>query len=235
VPVYGSGGFTTYDAEQLAEQVTGWREAGCSAMKIKIGESWGSRPDRDLARVCQLREFAGDDVELMVDANGGYTAGQARRIGQQLDELGVVWFEEPVSSDDVDGLALLRGVLTCDVAAGEYIADIREAARLLPGVDCLQLDVTRCGGYTGWLRCAALAAAAGLQVSGHCAPSLHAPVAAALPELRHVEWFADHARLEPLLVDGAPPVVDGALEVPRAPGHGMIISDRAEQWRRRKP
>lgn len=231
VPVYGSGGFTTYDTEQFAEQVAGWREAGCSAMKIKIGESWGTNPDRDLRRVHQLREFAGDDVELMVDANGGYTVGEARRIGQQLDELGVVWFEEPVSSDDVDDLALLRGVLTCDVAAGEYVADLREASRLLPGVDCLQLDVTRCGGYTGWLRCAALAAAGGLQVSGHCAPSLHAPVAAALPELRHVEWFADHARLEPLLVDGAPPVVDGALEVPRGPGHGMIISERAEQWR----
>jgi len=65
----------------------------------------------------------------------------------------------------------------------------------------------------------------------HCAPSLHAPVAAALPELRHVEWFADHARLEPLLVDGAPPVEDGTLLVPDAPGHGMTLRPRAEEWR----
>jgi L-alanine-DL-glutamate epimerase-like enolase superfamily enzyme len=233
VPVYGSGGFTTFDDDQLADQVRGWAAAGCTAMKIKIGESWGTRVDRDLARVHRLRALAGDGVELMVDANGGYTPGQARRIGTALDQLGVVWFEEPVSSDDVEALRLLRGVLGCDVAAGEYVADEREAARLTPVVDCLQLDVTRCGGYTGWLRCAALAAAAGLQVSGHCAPSLHAPVAASLPHLRHVEWFADHARLEPLLVDGAPEVVDGALVLSDTPGHGMRIRDGAERWRTR--
>jgi L-alanine-DL-glutamate epimerase-like enolase superfamily enzyme len=74
--------------------------------------------------------------------------------------------------------------------------------------------VTRCGGYTGWLRCADLARAANLQVSGHCAPSLHAPVAATVLWLRHVEWFTDHARLEPELVHGAPPVTDGTLAVP---------------------
>nr|WP_281371641.1 enolase C-terminal domain-like protein [Petropleomorpha daqingensis] len=228
VPVYGSGGFTNLDRTQLAEQVAGWVAAGCTAMKIKIGESWGANPGRDLARVRRLRELAGDGVELMVDANGGYSPGQARRIGAALDELGVVWFEEPVSSDDVDDLGALRGELRCDVAAGEYVADAREAARLAPAVDCLQLDVTRCGGYTGWLRCTAIAVAAGRQVSGHCAPSLHVPVAAALPELRHVEWFADHARLEPLLVDGAPPVIDGELLVPDAPGHGMTLRNPEE-------
>jgi L-alanine-DL-glutamate epimerase-like enolase superfamily enzyme len=223
VPVYGSGGFTTLDDDQLAEQVDGWRAAGCRAMKIKIGESWGHRPDRDLARVRQLKELAGDDVTLMVDANGGYSPGEARRVGTALDDLGVSWFEEPVSSDATDDLRLLRSRLRCDVAAGEYVADVFDARRMIPSVDCLQLDVTRCGGYTGWLRCAALAGAAGLQVSAHCAPSLHAPVAAALPELRHVEWFVDHARLEPQLVDGAPEVADGALHLTDRPGHGMTL------------
>jgi hypothetical protein len=107
------------------------------------------------------------------------------------------------------------------------------AGLMAPAVDCLQLDVTRCGGYTGWLRCAGVAAAAGLQVSAHCAPSLHTPVAAALPGLRHVEWFIDHARLEPLLVEGAPPVVEGALVVGSAPGHGMTLSEGAAEWRLR--
>jgi L-alanine-DL-glutamate epimerase-like enolase superfamily enzyme len=231
VPVYGSGGFTTLTDEQLAEQVAGWLDAGCTAVKIKIGESWGTRAGRDLARVRQLRELAGHDAELMVDANGGYSPGQARRVGAALDELGVVWFEEPVSSDDLAGLALLRGVLRCDVAAGEYLSDAVETARMVPAVDCLQLDATRCGGYTGWLRCAALATAAGLQVSAHCAPSLHAPVAAALPELRHVEWFADHARLEPLLLDGTPPVRGGALQLAERPGHGMSLRPSADRWR----
>jgi L-alanine-DL-glutamate epimerase-like enolase superfamily enzyme len=230
VPVYGSGGFTTLSDEQLADQVAGWQAAGCTAMKIKIGESWGTELTRDLARVRELRALAGDDVDLMVDANGGYPVGQARRGGAALDELGVVWFEEPVSSDHLEHLDLLRSCLECDVAAGEYVADVIEARRMAPVVDCLQLDVTRCGGYTGWLRCAALADAAGLQVSAHCAPSLHAPVAASVPWLRHVEWFVDHARLEPELVSGAPEVSGGALQLGDRPGHGMTLRPDAARW-----
>ena len=227
VPIYGSGGFTTLTDAQLAEQVQWWQSVGCTSMKIKIGESWGSEEQRDLRRVRRLREFAGEGTQLMVDANGGYSIGQARRVGSQLDELGVVWFEEPVSSDDPAGLALLRTELGCDVAAGEYVADLYQAKQLLNAVDCLQLDATRCGGYTGWLRAAALAQAHNLEVSAHCAPALHAQVAAAVPNLRHVEWFADHARLEPLLVDGAPAARDGHLVASNGPGHGMQLSERA--------
>jgi L-alanine-DL-glutamate epimerase-like enolase superfamily enzyme len=149
-----------------------------------------------------------------------------------LDDAGVVWFEEPVSSDDLAGLRLLREVLRCDVAAGEYASDVYAAAALLPVVDCLQLDATRCGGYTGWLRAAALAQAHNLQVSAHCAPSLHAPVAAAIPNLRHVEWFADHARIEPQLLRGVPHVYGGALHLELGtPGHGMTLSPAVDEAR----
>ena len=232
MPVYGSGGFTTLDDAQLAEQVEDWAEAGCTAMKIKIGESWGTDPERDLQRARRLRRLAPEGTQLMVDANGGYTVGEAVRVGDRLDDLGVVWFEEPVSSDDTAGLAAVREALACDVAAGEYAATPDDVTALLPVVDCLQLDATRCGGYTGWLRGATLAEAAHLQVSAHCAPSLHALVAAAVPNLRHVEWFVDHARLEPQLLDGIPEVSGGALR-PRhdGPGHGMTVSGGAQQWR----
>ncbi len=231
VPVYGSGGFTTLDHEQLAEQVAGWAEAGCAAMKIKIGESWGREVGRDLDRVRQLRDLAGPQVELMVDANGGYARGQAVRVGHVLDELGVVWFEEPVSSDDQPGLGVVAAALRADVAAGEYAADLDDVAGLCRVVDCIQLDVTRCGGYTGWLRAATVAQSHHLDVSGHCAPSLHAQVAGAVPHLRHVEWFVDHARLEPLLVDGLPPVHGGALHPdPAAPGHGMTLRPDVERY-----
>ena len=224
VPIYGSGGFTTLAERQLEEQVEWWQSVGTSSMKIKIGESWGTNIARDLDRVRRLRELAGDGVELMVDANGAYSVGQARRVGARLDELGVIWFEEPVSSDDIDGLRSVRDAVRCDVAAGEYAADVYDAEALANVVDCLQLDATRCGGYTGLLRCAALAEAHNLQVSAHCAPAIHAPVAAAVPNLRHVEWFADHARLEPKLVDGAPKPHDGTIEPNRAaPGHGMTL------------
>jgi L-alanine-DL-glutamate epimerase-like enolase superfamily enzyme len=231
VAVYGSGGFTTMTDEQLAEQVDGWREAGCAAMKIKIGESWGTRVERDLARVDQLADLAGG-AQLMVDANGGYTVGQARRVGAALDDRGVVWFEEPVSSDDVDGLRVVRDAVRCDVAAGEYVAEMYDAAQLCPVVDCLQLDVTRCGGYTGFLRSAAVAAAHNLQVSGHCAPSLHIPVCAAIPNFRPIEYFADHARLEPMLFDGVPEVRGGVLVAGVEAGHGYSVAERAEQFRR---
>lgn len=232
VPVYGSGGFTSMSDDQLGEQVEAWQRAGCRAMKIKIGERWGACPERDLERVELLRKIAEPSAELMVDANGGYQIGAARRLGARLDALGVVWFEEPVTSDDVAGLALLRQTLRCDVAAGEYVADLADARALLPAVDCLQLDATRCGGYTGFLRAAALAQAHQLEVSAHCAPALHLPVAAAVPNLRHVEWFADHARLEPLLFDGIVDVRGGALATERAgTGHGYRLADTAESYR----
>ncbi|HEV7209830.1 MAG TPA: enolase C-terminal domain-like protein, partial [Mycobacteriales bacterium] len=232
VSVYGSGGFTTLTDEELHAQVDGWLASGCRAVKIKVGESWGTNPARDLARTRQVREQIGPDVDLMIDANGGYGRGQARRLGAAYDELGVVWFEEPVSSDDLEGLAAIRQALRCDIAAGEYAWDVYDARALCPVVDCLQLDATRITGYTGWLRGAAVAAAHGLQVSAHCAPSLHAVVAAAAPNTRHIEWFADHARLEPLLVDGAPPVADGLIRLGNAFGHGMTLAAGAERYRR---
>jgi L-alanine-DL-glutamate epimerase-like enolase superfamily enzyme len=226
VPVYGSGGFTSMTDDQLAEQVESWRAAGCTAMKIKIGESWGGCEERDLDRVALLRKLGGPETRLMVDANGGYQLGQARRVGARLDELGVVWFEEPVSSDDVSGLTALRSALRCDIAAGEYIAELADARLLVPAVDCLQLDATRCGGYTGFLRAAAIAQAAHREVSAHCAPALHLPVAAAIPHLRHVEWFADHARLEPKLLDGVPEVTGGSMPVVGdRHGHGYRLAD----------
>lgn len=232
VPLYGSGGFTTLSERELAAQVDWWRSIGATSMKIKIGESWGTRPDRDLDRVRQLRELAGPRVELMVDANGGYRIGAARRIGHALDELGVTWFEEPVSSDQPEGLALLRRALRCDVTAGEYVADVCEISALLGAVDCLQLDATRCGGYTGFLRGATLAASRNLDVSAHCAPALHAPLAVAVTNLRHVEYFADHAHLEPALFDGVPAAHDGALHPPGdIRGHGLRLAPRAEQHR----
>jgi L-alanine-DL-glutamate epimerase-like enolase superfamily enzyme len=231
VPVYGSGGFTSLTDSELRDQVEGWLEAGCAMVKIKVGESWGTRPDRDLARTRLVRGIVGDDVELMVDANGGYDRGEARRLGTAYDDLGVTWFEEPVSSDDLEGLAVVRGALRCDVAAGEYVSSVYGAEALCPVLDCLQLDATRCAGYSGWLRGAAVAASHGLEVSAHCAPALHACVAAAVPNLRHVEWFVDHARLEPLLVDGVPPVRDGRLLLdPDALGHGMTLRADAERW-----
>ena len=229
VPVYDSGGFTPWPDAKLAE----WLEARTSPrVKIKIGESWGTRVDRDLARVAQTREVVGDDVEIYVDANGGYTAAQAIRVAAEFPD--VRWYEEPVSSDDLAGLRRVRDAVTPDVTAGEYGYDLQYFARMAPVVDCLQADVTRCGGITEWQRVAALAAAHNLQVSGHCAPALHVDVAAAVPNLRHLEYFHDHARIESLLFDGVTEVSDGGVLRPdiTVPGHGLTLkSTDAEKYR----
>ena len=237
VPVYGSGGFTSYDDTHTRQQLSQWVEKeGIPRVKIKIGEAWGGNERRDLARVRLAREVIGPDAELYVDANGGYTAGQAVRVADELSAIGVSWFEEPVSSQDLAGLAMVRRQVRPDVAAGEYSWSLADSARLIEAgaVDCLQLDVTRCGGITEFVRGSSLAAAHNLQVSGHCAPNLHAHVGAAVPNLRHVEYFHDHQRIEQLFFDGALDPAGGAMSPGLdRPGHGLAlrVAD-AERYRR---
>jgi L-alanine-DL-glutamate epimerase-like enolase superfamily enzyme len=236
VPVYGSGGFTSYDDRQTREQLADWvQKQQIPRVKIKIGEAWGDRERRDLERVSLAREVIGPDAELYVDANGGYRTGQAVRVGQRLADYGVTWFEEPVSSQDLAGLAAVRRQVLADVAAGEYSWSLADSARLIDAgaVDCLQVDVTRCGGITGFLSAAALAAAHNLQVSAHCAPNAHAQVAAAIPNLRHVEYFHDHQRIERMLFDGALDPAGGTMTPdPGRPGLGIVFRQTdAERYR----
>jgi L-alanine-DL-glutamate epimerase-like enolase superfamily enzyme len=238
VPIYGSGGFTSYDARQTRDQLTGWVERDhIPRVKIKIGESWGGNEHRDIDRVALAREVIGPGAELYVDANGGYTVGQAIRVADRMADQGVTWFEEPVSSQDLAGLAAVRRQVLPDVAAGEYSWSLADSAHLIAAgaVDCLQLDATRCGGFTEFLRHAALAAAHNLQVSAHCAPSLHAHVGVAVPNLRHVEYFHDHQRIERMLFDGAPDPDGGILAPdpdPDRPGLAMCLKEAdAEKYR----
>jgi L-alanine-DL-glutamate epimerase-like enolase superfamily enzyme len=227
VPVYGSGGFTSYDDEQLRTQLAGWvYEQHIPRVKIKIGESWGTRVARDLARMAQARDAVGPDVGLFVDANGGYDRKQAIRVIRAAGDLDIRWFEEPVSSDDLAGLREVRDAVAPDVTAGEYGSDLTYYRRMCAAgaVDCLQADVSRCGGITEWLRVAAVAAAHQLEISGHCAPHLHVHAAMATPNLRHLEWFHDHVRIEHLFFDGALDPKGGALcPHPTAPGHGLHL------------
>lgn len=237
VPLYGSGGFTTYDDRTTSAQVERWvSDLALRRVKIKIGESWGSNERRDLHRVSLVRQVAGDDVELYVDANGAYRAKQAIRLGNLMHNAwSATWFEEPVSSDDLVGLRHVRDHCPMDVAAGEYGYSPWYYTPLLSAgcLDCVQADVTRCGGISGFLAVAQLAAANHLDISGHCAPYLHAPVAVATPNLRHVEYFHDHVRIEQLLFDGLAPLESGALRPEAAvAGHGMTLKDAdAERFR----
>lgn len=226
VPVYGSGGFTTYHDTHLAAQLNGWVHGQhIPRVKIKIGGNWGREVTRDLSRVHAARQVIGADAELYVDANGAYTRKQAIRVGHALAQQGVGWFEEPVSSDDLTGLRLVRDALVCDVAAGEYGYDLPYFARMITAgaVDCLQADATRCGGLTEFLRAAALAHAHGLEISAHCAPHVHAAAAASVPNVRHLEWFHDHVRIEDMFFDGALDPTGGMVQPLTGIGHGLEL------------
>jgi L-alanine-DL-glutamate epimerase-like enolase superfamily enzyme len=210
VPVYGSGGFTSYGPERLAEQLGGWVEQGIPRVKMKTGRD----PSQDPSRLDAAREAIGSDPELYVDANGAFQRKEALAWAERYAfEWGVTWFEEPVSSADVEGLRLVRDRAPAglDIAAGEYAYVPRDFVNLLGAVDCLQADVTRCGGITGFLRAGALADAHGLDVSAHCAPAASLAPCCAVARFRHLEWFHDHVRIERMLFDGAPEPVDGVL------------------------
>jgi L-alanine-DL-glutamate epimerase-like enolase superfamily enzyme len=222
VPIYGSGGFTSYSLERLGDQLGDWvSRLGCRWVKMKVG----SEPEHDLKRVKVARDAIGE-AGLFVDANGAYRRKEALGFAEQFAELGVCWFEEPVSSDDLAGLRLLRDRAPAglEIAAGEYGYEPMYFRHMLEAgaVDVLQADATRCGGYTGFLKIAALADAWGLPLSAHTAPALHLPVCSAAPRLINIEWFHDHARIEALVFDGAPKPVAGEIRVDQQrPGHGL--------------
>jgi len=236
VDVYGSGGFTTYSEERLRTQLEGWAgHQQIPRVKIKIGEDRGTNTVRDLARIRQARETIGSGVELFVDANGGYTAKQAVRVFEACAEQEVVWFEEPVSSDHLEGLRQVRRSINADVAAGEYGTTLFYFRRMCEAgaVDCLQVDASRCGGFTEWFRAAAVAAAHGLEVSGHCAPNLTVPAAAGTLNFRHLEWFHDHVRIEEMFFDGTGDPAGGSVRPGEdRPGNGLTFrAQDADKYR----
>ncbi|MGZ4201870.1 MAG: enolase C-terminal domain-like protein, partial [Thermoleophilaceae bacterium] len=204
VPVYGSGGFTSYSNERLAEQLGGWAADGIPRVKMKVGRD----PAQDPQRVRWAREVIGPDTQLFVDANGACTSTQALALAQRFADADVRWFEEPVSSDDLAGLRLCRERAPAGmaIAAGEYGFDLLHFRGLLEAgaVDVLQADATRCGGLTGFMAAAALCQAHAVPLSSHCAPALHVAACCCAPTAVHMEWFHDHERIESLLFDGAP-------------------------------
>ena len=222
VPVYGSGGFISYDDARLERQLSGWVAEGIPRVKMKIGRNAAD----DIRRIELVRRMIGDHAELFVDANGGYSAKEALSVAQATVDYGVTWFEEPVSSDDLGGLSMLRRRVPApiDVAAGEYGYDLFYFRRMLEAqaVDVLQADATRCGGITGFMKAAVLCEAQPLPLSAHCAPSLHLHPCCAAGPVRHIEYFYDHVRIEHLLFDGVRPPVDGLLQPDRSrPGLGL--------------
>ncbi len=111
-----------------------------------------------------------------------------------------------------------------NIAAGEYGYDLWYFRRMLEAgaVDVLQADASRCGGITGFLRVAPLTESRSLNLSAHCAPSLHVAACCSVQNLHAMEYFHDHVRIEQMLFEGALTPVDGALRPDRSrPGLGL--------------
>lgn len=232
VAIYGSGGFTSYSNKQLTKQLSGWAESGIRNVKMKIG----SDPSADPDRVRVAREAIGAEVNLFVDANGAYDPRQALALAEIFHQQNVTWFEEPVSSDHLTDMRRVRDSAPTgmEIAAGEYGYDVFYFRRMLEAeaVDVLQLDATRCKGFSGFLAGAAVAASFGCPLSAHCAPTLHMHVGCAVAKFRHVEYFHDHARIEQMLFDGFIAPKDGRLEPDRSrPGLALTFKRKdAERY-----
>ncbi|HUJ26507.1 MAG TPA: enolase C-terminal domain-like protein [Myxococcales bacterium] len=217
---YGSGGFTGETPQRLQDQLGRWADEGFCCVKMKVGRD----PLRDMERVQAARNAIGRGVELMVDANGAYQRKQALAFARAFAEHGVTWFEEPVVRTDLEGLRLLRDHCAMEISGGEYCWRSHDFLELVPVLDVVQADATRCGGITGFLQAHELLDAHELPMSSHCAPALHVALGCALPRMRHVEWFFDHARIERMLFDGAPQPDHGRLAPDLSrPGIGMEL------------
>ena len=233
VPAYGSGGFTSYTLGELESQLSRWAAAGFQFVKMKIGRD--AIADRE--RVKAARAVIGDACALFVDANGAYSRKQALEQAEVFAGSNVRWFEEPVSSDDLEGLRLLRDrAPSCmEIAAGEYGYEIAYFDQMIAAgaVDVLQADATRCCGITGFIKTSAICEARSMPLSSHCAPSLHAHLGCAMLPARHLEYFFDHARIESMLFDGFRAPVRGAIHPDLSrPGIGVELKVQdAERFR----
>lgn len=227
VPVYGSGGFTAYSEQQLCEQLAGWIHDGIPRVKMKVGRD----PANDPARVSAARAVIGERAELFIDANGAYSAQQAIGLAQRFAEQHVTWFEEPVYREDYAGTRFVREHVPpgMDVSSGEYGYGLYTFARMIDAqtIDVLQADATRCGGFSGLLAVDGLCRSTMTPLSTHCAPHLHLHAAMACKQLRHIEYFFDHVRIERMLFDGAGDPEKGDLFPDRTrPGIGLELRRR---------
>ena len=220
-----SGGFLHAPIEEVMERATESLAAGIGGIKIKVGQpNWRL----DLQRLIAVREHIGADVPLMIDANQQWDRPTALRFGRAVEDLGLVWIEEPLDAYDAEGHARLADALDTPIATGEMLSSVAEHVRLIEAraADVIQPDAPRVGGITPFLRLATLADHAGLDLAPHFAMEIHLHLAATYPRepwVEHFEWL-DPLFNERLETHG------GRMIVPDRPGLGFTLSDQAKAW-----
>jgi L-alanine-DL-glutamate epimerase-like enolase superfamily enzyme len=223
LPAYATGGWMSYSVDDLIAEARDLAGRGFGAYKMKVGHrDWRV----DLERVAALLDAV--DVEVMVDANQGWSVDEAIAAGRELASLGVTWLEEPVAAEDVAGTAQVAAALDLRVAAGESLFTRHGLGPLIDGgaVDVLMPDVMRCGGPSEFMRVARLAEEAGIPVSPHAFPELSAHAMSAGGGL--MEYIPGWT--EPLF-EGEPVVADGVVRPTEAPGLGLSFDRQTiERW-----
>ncbi len=216
IQAYNSNGLGLMPPEQAADEAEALLEHGFRAVKLRLGRP---NAEQDLAVVRAVRRRLPDTVELMADYNQALTVTEAIRRGQGLQGEGLYWIEEPIRHDDYAGCARVAAALSTPVQIGENFAGAQAMAAALSAGTCdyVMPDLERIGGVTGWQHAAALASAAGIEMSSHIYPEVSAHLLAATPTchwLEYVDWAAP-ILAEPLCV------IDGMAQVPNRPGSGV--------------
>ena len=227
VPCYNtSGGYLSSSLDEVLRNVDRSLALGLGGIKLKVGQ-----PDLklDIARVRAVREHVGEDVPMMADANQQWDFTTALRAGRQLDELGLVWLEEPLSAYDYAGHAMLSERLDTPIASGEMLSSLSECAELVRhrSVTFMQADAPRIGGITPFLKIATISDLARLKLAPHFVMEIHIHLGCAYPHeawVEHIEWLepAFNERLQ---------IRNGRMMLPDRPGLGFTLSDQALTWR----
>lgn len=225
VPVYASGGWTSYDDDQLVDEMRGMVARGYRMVKFKVGVDGGRNLRRDAERVRKVREAVGPDVDLLLDANNCFDAATAVQLANRIREYDIRLFEEPVFADDIPGLARFRRGTDIPLATGEHeytkfgVRDL-----LLHGAaDIVQVDGARAGGYTEMLKCAALTQAWNVPFAPHAMENVHLHLVAAVPNAIFLERLLMFEDITAAVFKGAPVPVDGHMTVPDLPGLGLVL------------
>jgi L-alanine-DL-glutamate epimerase-like enolase superfamily enzyme len=230
VPIYGSGGWTSFNETELVREQTGYVERGIPRVKMKVAKDFGHAEAEDVRRLAAVRKAVGDDVEIFVDANNGYYAKQAIGMAKHLSDYNVHWFEEPVLADDVAGLAAIARAIDIPVATGEHEYTKYGFKELIAqgGADIVQPDVGRVGGVTEWMKVAHLAHAFNLPVAPHAVQLVHLHLACCTPNLKVVEYLGVSEHSDRVWYTEFPEPKNGQWSpYPDRPGLGLELSPEA--------
>lgn len=225
VPVYASGGWTSYDDDQLVAEMTDMVSRGYSHIKMKVGVDGATNPNHDLQRVRKVREAVGDKISIMLDANNCWDAATAIQFASRVQEYNILFFEEPVFADDIPGLAHFRERSNIPLATGEHEYTKFGARDLVmnKAVDILQIDGVRAGGYTEMLKIAAITQAWNIRFAPHAMEHIHMHLISAFGNAPFLERLLLFEEVTNRLYKNAPQPVNGFIEIPDKPGLGLEL------------